>query len=415
MDKIDIRLEILSQARRILIEENHLSSEESDDILNHSAALIEVMGGKGELEDVPEQARKLVTDLIHNQALLLTIRQQADELDALKRLSLNLTSSLDLQTVLDAVVVEAVHLVRNARAVHIFLFLNGKLKFGAVLNNDGVRNKPISDPRENGLTFTVARSGERVIVEDMTNHPLYRNAPNTWRGSIIGIPLKINDKVVGVMNLSRSTVGGFSFSELRLLGLLSDQAAVAISNASLHLMVSKQAFSDTVTGLPNRRALDDRLDREVFNARRTGNTFAVVMMDLDGFKTVNDTHGHAVGDQVLRAAFNYLATGLRTSDFLARYGGDELTLVLSQTDPSAARIVVEKIIEKINRFSFNAPDGQKVLLGLSAGVALFPLHAMTSSDLLRSADEALYRAKKQHRGSFVVARGFTGELHQEIT
>jgi len=411
MDRIDVRLEILNQARRILMEEHHLSSEESDNVLNHLNALINVIGGSDDSKDVPGQARRLATDLIQNHSLLLTLKQQADELDALKRLSLNLTSSLDLPTVLDAVVGEAMRLVESAQSAHIFLYINGKLEFGAALNYDEVRNKPISEPREDGLAFTVAQSGTQIIIEDVSKHLIYKDAPKARLGSIIGIPLKINDKVVGVMNLSRSTVGGFSFSELRLLGLLSDQAAVAISNASQHLMVSKQAYSDTVTGLPNRRALDDRLEREAFNARRTGFTFAVVMMDLDGFKAVNDTHGHAVGDQILRVAFNYLATGLRTSDFLARYGGDELTLILSQTDPSAARLVVEKIIEKIDKFSFDAPNGEKVHLGLSAGVALFPLHAATSADLLRAADEALYRAKKQRRGSFIVARGFTGELH----
>ncbi len=412
---MDVRLEIVNQARRILMEENHLSSDEFEDVLSHSSVLIEEMGGNCNLQRVPEQARKLANYLIQSHSLLLTIQQQADELDALKRLSLNLTSSLDLQTVLDAVVMEAVHLVKNANLVHIFLYMNEKLEFGAALNKDGVCRKPIYEPRENGLTFTVARSGEQIIVEDMSNHPIYANAPKTWTGSIIGIPLKIDDRVVGVMSLSRSTVGGFSFSELRLLGLLSDQAAVAISNARLHLMVSKQAHSDTLTGLPNRRALDDRLEHEVVSARRAGYVFAVVMMDLDGFKIVNDTHGHSVGDQVLRAVFNYLATGLRTSDFLARYGGDELTLVLSQTDPSAARLVVDKIMEKVHQFSFNAPGGKKIRLGLSAGIAFFPLHAVTSSDLLRAADEALYRAKKQRRGSYIVAGGFTGELHQEIT
>ena len=412
---MDVRLEIVNQARRILMEENHLSSDEFEDVLSHSSVLIEEMGGNCNLQRVPEQARKLANYLIQSHSLLLTIQQQADELDALKRLSVNLTSSLDLQTVLDAVVMEAVHLVKNANLVHIFLYMNEKLEFGAALNKDGVCRKPIYEPREDGLTFTVARRGEQIIVEDMSNHPIYANAPKTWIGSIIGIPLKINGRVVGVMSLSKSTVGGFSFSDLRLLGLLSDQAAVAISNARLHLMVSKQAHSDTLTGLPNRRALDDRLEQEVVSARRAGYVFAVVMMDLDGFKIVNDTLGHSVGDQVLRAVFNYLATGLRTSDFLARYGGDELTLVLSQTDPSAARLVVDKIMEKVHRFSFNAPGGKKIHLGLSAGIAFFPLHAVTSSDLLRAADEALYRAKKQRRGSYIVAGGFTGELHQEIT
>jgi diguanylate cyclase (GGDEF)-like protein len=136
----------------------------------------------------------------------------------------------------------------------------------------------------------------------------------------------------------------------------------------------------------------------------------VIMMDLDGFKEINDTHGHAVGDQVLRALFNYLSTGLRSSDFLARYGGDELTLILSQTDLPPARLVTEKILEKLAHFHFPVEDGRRLTLSLSGGIALYPIHAMSGADLLRAADEALYRAKKNQRGTFVVARGFTGPL-----
>ena len=412
MDKIDRRLEIIDHARALLKEESDLSPAESEEILKLLNILSEAIRRNMDPKDAEKRTRALVKDLVQNRTLVFTLKQQADELDALKKLSLNLTSTLDLQTVLDAVVSEAMRLVKNARAAHIFLYTNNILDFGAALNDDGVQNRPLALPRKNGLTYHVARNGEQMIVEDMANHPLYKDTPSDWHGSIIGIPLKTNDRVVGVMNLSRSTRGGFSPSELRLLGLLADQAAVAISNASLHQMVSRQAYSDTVTGLPNRRALDERLEQEVVNARRSGSSFAVVMMDLDGFKAVNDTHGHAVGDQVLRTISNYLVTGIRSSDFLTRYGGDELTLILSQTDPASARVVVEKILEKMEKFSFDAPNGEKIRLGISCGIAVYPIHASTSSDLIRAADEALYRAKKQQRGSFLTARGFTGELHQ---
>lgn len=412
MDKADLRVEILDQARQLLKQGGNLSPE-SENILMLLNVLIEVIERNRGSEVAGEQARNLAINLAQNQALLIALKQQADELDALKKLSLNLTSSLDLPTVLDAVVSEAMRLVKNARAVHIFLFTDGKLEFGAALSEDGIRNKPLAMPRKVGLTYTVAQSGRQIVVEDMRRHPLYKDAPQDWLGSIIGIPLKISDSVVGVMNLSRSTVGGFSLSELRLLGLLADQAAVAISNASLHQLVSQQAYSDTVTGLPNRRALDERLEQEVLRARRTGYSFGVVMMDLDGFKVVNDTHGHAVGDQVLRVFFNYLASGVRSTDFLARYGGDELTLILSQTDTSSVRVVMEKILEKVSGFSFNIPNDGRITLGLSAGVAIYPVHAMTSADLLRASDEALYRAKKHQRGSFMMARGFTGDLNKE--
>jgi diguanylate cyclase (GGDEF)-like protein len=117
----------------------------------------------------------------------------------------------------------------------------------------------------------------------------------------------------------------------------------------------------------------------------------------------------------LRVAFNYLATGLRSSDFLARYGGDELTLILSQTDLSSALIVAEKMVEKFEGFKFKAPNGDNISLSMSGGIALYPVHAVTAASLLRSADEALYRAKKHNRGSFVVARGPTGQLVGETS
>ena len=151
----------------------------------------------------------------------------------------------------------------------------------------------------------------------------------------------------------------------------------------------------------------------MYGARRNGYTFTVIMMDLDDFKAVNDTYGHSVGDQVLRVISNYLATVLRSTDFLVRYGGDEFTLILSKTDPPAARLVMEKVLEKVKDFSFPAPNGAKIKLGLSAGIAFYPVHARTPADLLRASDDALYQAKKHNRGSYMVARGFTGQLPSE--
>jgi diguanylate cyclase (GGDEF)-like protein len=403
----DHRLKILTEARNLLEKEGGSQSERESllkllDILTISAEKF-----FPENNDILENAAHA---LINNRSLLAMLKQQTDELDALKKLSINLTSSLDLPDVLDAVVTEAMRLIENARDVNIFLYKNHKLSFGAALDADGTRNRPWSKPRSNGLTSTVAREGEMIIVENMQDHPMFQNVPSHWVGSIIGIPLKVGQTVVGVMNLSRSTMGGFSASELRLLSLLSDQAAVAISNASLHQMISRQAYSDTLTGLPNRRALDERLEEEVSSARRNNYSFAVIMMDLDGFKLVNDTYGHSVGDDVLRLVFNQMARGVRTTDFLARYGGDELTLILSQTEMSSALIVCEKITEGMKKLKYKLPDGKRLKLGISGGIALYPVHARSGPDLLRAADTALYHAKKFQRGTFEVARGITGPL-----
>jgi two-component system cell cycle response regulator len=403
----DTRLKILSLARRAM-EEQGGPADEREYLLK----LLDILSASIEKfsPEYTESTERLVQGLFDNRALLAMLKQQTAELDALKKLSIDLTSSLDLPDVLDAVVSEALRLIANARDVHIFLYKNKKLTFGAALDAEGNRNKDWSKPRTHGLTYTVARDGEMIIVEDMKNHPLYVSTPSDWQGSIIGIPLKVGSTVVGVMNLARSIVGGFSTSDLRLLSLLSDQAAVAISNASLHQIISRQAYSDTLTGLPNRRALDERLEEEVLAARKNNYSFAVIMMDLDGFKDVNDTYGHPVGDDVLRLVFSQMARGVRNTDFLARYGGDELTLILTQSDMSSSKIVAEKIVEGMKKLKFKLPDGRKLKLGISGGIALFPVNARNGPDLLRAADAALYKAKKYDRGTFQVARGITGPL-----
>lgn len=394
------------------MKDDTIASEDKEGILKLIQALIDVVGSSPHLEPDGDHTNAPSQEITSQHALLTLVKQQADELDALKKLSLSLTSSLNLQYVLDAVVTEAMRLVKNARAAHIFLYARGRLTFGAALDSDGERNKAFAIPRRDGLTYSVARGGKFILVEDMSTHELYMNAPSEWHGSIIGIPLIFNNDVVGVMNLSRSTLGGFTSAELRLLGLLADQAAVAISNASLHKSVTEQAKSDMVTGLPNRRALDERLEEEVHYAEKTNSQFAVVMMDLDGFKDVNDTYGHSIGDEVLRSAFNYLAGGMRSADFLARYGGDELTLILHQTDLNTARVVTDKILDMMRQYGFIHPSGKIISLGVSGGIAVYPLHSKDGIDLLRAADAALYHAKKHNRGSFITARGSTGSLEE---
>jgi diguanylate cyclase (GGDEF)-like protein len=335
--------------------------------------------------------------------LLLLIRQQASELDALKRISVNLTSTLNLGNVLMIVAREAIILVKNASSVHIFLFQNNKLKFGTSLDIYGKVNEKIADPRPEGLTVTVVQTGGTVIVEDMQNHPLYTGAPKSWTGSIIGIPLKMGTRVVGVMNLSRSKTGSFSREELRLLQLLADQAAIAIINADLHRAVSRQAYTDILTGLPNRRALDERLEQEVQRAKRYNRPFAVVMMDLDGFKGINDSYGHDVGDQVLQRTFGLLGRNVRTVDFLARYGGDELTLILPEANFETSLVVSQKLQSLLRRLVIEMPDGVRKTFDISGGIAIYPDHARIASDLLRAADAALYRSKRTARGTFVSA------------
>jgi len=410
-DNRENQANIFQHAWEIINKDSSIPDVEKKGILKLIQILVELAESSPRFPEKDNTEEKSYThDIISKHSLMALVKQQADELNSLRSLSLNLTSSLDLQTVLDAVVTEAMRLVKNARAAHIFLYSHGKLNFGASLNAKGEKNKPISIPRKDGLTYFVANSGENLIVEDMSNHPLYKNLPITWTGSIIGVPLKFNNCIVGVMNLSRSTMGGFTRAELRLIGLLADQAAVAISNASLHKMVAEQANTDSLTGLPNRRALEDRLQEEIRYAKRMKSQFSVVMMDMDGFKAVNDIHGHVVGDEVLHSVFTYLAENVRPTDFLARYGGDELTLLMRDSGLETAKIVTTKIVGLMKEFNFPFPENKRAELGITAGIAVYPIHAQNAGDLLRAADASLYQGKKHNRGSFVVAKKATGPL-----
>jgi len=366
------------------------------------------------LDDSVAQKDEVLDSLLESIAdtgkLMLIIEQQAAELDALKRTTLNLTSSLDLQHVLDAVVKEAMQLVKDANDAHIYLYDEPVLVFGASLTRNGNKNKVLTEPRKDGLTYSVVKERKPIVVEDMGNHPLYSHTPKDWTGSIIGIPLMMGTRVVGVMNMARTRTGEFSRSEIRLLGLLSDQAAIAIINARLHSAVSQQARSDMLTGLPNRRALDARLDEEISRSTRSGQPFGVVMIDLDGFKAINDTYGHECGDDFLRRIASHLQASLRTSDFLARYGGDEMTLILPETDLNQAAHVARKVQAQLTGLSLTLPDGKSISMSVSGGIAIFPKHADTAPSLLRAADEALYKAKRHARGAFMGARGPTSEL-----
>lgn len=170
---------------------------------------------------------------IENARLYEAVQVHARELETLHRTSLTLTQSLELEDVLDAILAGAFALLTHADDAHIFLYRAGRLEFAAARFSDGRQETPWSEPRQDGLTYTVARQGETIVVPDMQQHPIFEKAPSNWTGAIIGVPLKIGERVVGVMNVAFLQPQNFSEEELHLLELLGDRAAIAIENARL--------------------------------------------------------------------------------------------------------------------------------------------------------------------------------------
>jgi diguanylate cyclase (GGDEF)-like protein len=202
---------------------------------------------------------------------------------------------------------------------------------------------------------------------------------------------------LGVLSIARHK-RRFTHDEEELLQYLAGQAVVSIENATLHETVERQAVTDELTGLANQRAFHTILEHEIERSRRFNTPLALVMLDLDHFKEVNDEYGHQQGDEVLAKVADVLREFSRDIDAPTRVGGDELAVILPQTDSDGAAQLAERMREAVERLEVLPPNGgESLTLGASFGVAALPESAADKDGLVAAADAALYRAKRAGR------------------
>ena len=193
---------------------------------------------------------------------------------------------------------------------------------------------------------------------------------------------------------------GFGRDTRTLAEWLASQAAVALDNARLHDIVQRQAITDDLTGLVNRRRFIEALDAEIERARGFGSPLTIVLADLDNFKQVNDEFGHHGGDVVLRAFADLIRSHVRDVDVSGRLGGEEFAILLPETDGAGAARVAERMRSSLNEVAIPLSEGAKIHVASSFGVAeLAP--GQSGDDLLRAADAALYRAKDEGKNRVV--------------
>jgi diguanylate cyclase (GGDEF)-like protein len=213
-----------------------------------------------------------------------------------------------------------------------------------------------------------------------------------------------DDAIVGVVSVARSG-RAFTPGDRELLSYLAGQAARSMENVSLHEVTARRSVTDELTGLANRRAFDDALAGEIERSKRFGTDVGLVIIDLDDFKSVNDTHGHQQGDLVLREVARVLREGSREIDFPARYGGEELAVVLPGTDLSGAFNRAERIREQISQTRIPLLSGGGALtVTASCGVAATRSTGADGRLLIQAADAALYDAKRRGKNMSVRAR-----------
>jgi diguanylate cyclase (GGDEF)-like protein len=214
------------------------------------------------------------------------------------------------------------------------------------------------------------------------------------------VPMIFQERLMGALQVTASDPARvWQENEILLLRTVANQVAVAVNHARLFAQIQQQALTDALTGLNNRRSFEMHLDRELQAARRHHRPLSLVMLDLDRFKQMNDSAGHDTGDAALRKLSNCLRQGLRGVDSAARFGGDEFALILTNAYSEGAMILAERLrahIEQIDIPGFGH-------LSASIGIATFPSHASTRTELVIAADAALYNAKRAGRNRVCVA------------
>jgi diguanylate cyclase (GGDEF)-like protein len=237
---------------------------------------------------------------------------------------------------------------------------------------------------------------------DSTEEPIERHPVRAQSGDVYAMAVPLLARLgrgrsleqVGVVSIAR---GGHDFddAEYDLFAYLTGQAAVSIENVDLHEMVRIQAVTDELTGLFNLRHFHDTLDGEIERSRRFGTDVGLMLLDIDDFKRVNDTYGHQQGDLVLIEVGRVLRTLSRDIDEPARYGGEEMAVVLPQTDVAGAELLAERMRSAVAAIEIDRLDGGgRLKVTASFGVASLPSNAREKDSLIAEADAALYRAKR---------------------
>jgi len=366
-------------------------------------------------------------------------RRRAEELAAVNHVNQAVSGAADLDDIIETIFSELSGLMDFA-ALIIGVYDRGANEIDVRLNYDeGIRHKPSRRKPGEGLLAWTLEHQEAVFVADnrRESHPSMRHSVIIGRPpvSIIAIPINFQNETVGVISAQDYRPGAFDHHHLELLRGFANQVAVAIVNTRLFselrahqtelerrvasrtaalerttaslkdAVATKETLlarleqenrRDPLTRLANRRYLDETLKQELRRVERFGHTLTIAMCDIDHFKRVNDSLGHGLGDEVLRAIASILGTELRATDFVARYGGEEFVILFPETGVADALAACEKLRRLIADYAWERIS-PALAVTMSFGLAALADPRQTPAQLLASADRALYQAKRSGR------------------
>lgn len=217
------------------------------------------------------------------------------------------------------------------------------------------------------------------------------------------VPLLSQGEAIGILHFQTIASHDLPDSIMNVANMLAEQVGLSVANLRLREALRNQSIRDPLTGLFNRRYLEETLEREIRRAVRSEQSLGLMMLDLDHFKKFNDTYGHEAGDTVLREAATFLTKSVRAEDIVCRFGGEEFVVILPMANLQATQARAERIRSKLSELTVLHQGQSLGMITASLGVAALPQHGTARGPLLEAADAALYRAKREGRDRVVVA------------
>ena len=360
----------------------------------------------GNLAELHQEIERLRERLATVEAERDEFAQQNSELFVLQQVFSTINSTLEINDILSMVLRGVVEALKFKRVILFDVLENGVIvrRLESDVNGQVLHSLDPREYRSDSTLQDVAHGDLQLAYGG--GHDRDRPLEDA-QGAYCLAPLVARDVVRGILYADDPPGEEVSENQLRVILDFASQAAIAVENARLYeetrrLLEETQrlAHTDSLTGIPNRRALNEMLDRELHTSERYDTPFAFTILDLDDLKKINDTGGHSLGDLALKRFAQVLKKNARKGDIIARYAGDEFVIVMAQSDKEQAIRGVERIMAALRR------NG----LSCSIGVAMFPLDGTDVQSLFFAADEALYQAKQGGKNQY---RLFDGSLSKK--
>jgi diguanylate cyclase (GGDEF)-like protein len=312
--------------------------------------------------------------------------------------SRTVVSHLDLDKVLAIILKKAMEITRTrAGSIALYTASTATMRIHAHKGfTKGFNGNCEWKVRRGGLTDRILKSKSVTVLNSTTNKAFFANPVAVHEGikSLVCVPLIVSNEVVGILYVDDFTPRKYPVEDLKILEILASFASIAIQNARTHRLLMRQANTDSLTGLFNRRCFETVLDREFQRAERHNREFSLALVDVNDFKKFNDTYGHQSGDRALTALGESIRRAIRSTDFAARYGGDEIVIILPETKLSKAyQLFVNRIKQEIEE-GFAKITNDEFNLSVTIGIASFPRDGKNARDLILSADRTLLNTKK---------------------